>query len=85
VESRTHLSLGLAAHWFESLSCGAHPKFDKYFVVYRDYGNENISIVPFLAGDAAIHSANLEVARQVSAGGHRSAFVKPEEASRALL
>ncbi|TFK38021.1 cytochrome P450 [Crucibulum laeve] len=52
--------------------------------MYKRYG-ENVSIVPFISGVPGIFTSNLDVARQVSAGGHKSAFVKPQTASRALL
>lgn len=53
--------------------------------LYQRFQNENFSIVPFLAGPPAIYTSNLDVARQVAIGGHKTPFVKPEEASQALL
>ncbi|KIM47101.1 hypothetical protein M413DRAFT_64094 [Hebeloma cylindrosporum] len=55
--------------------------------LYKDYGSDTISVVPFgpTTGGPAIFSANLDVARQVAGGGHKSSFFKPENASRALL
>ncbi|KAF9467919.1 cytochrome P450 [Collybia nuda] len=53
--------------------------------LYKEFQSETISVVPFLRGLPGIYTSNLEVARQVSGGGHKSSFVKPEAASRALL
>ncbi|KAJ8517930.1 hypothetical protein ONZ45_g4924 [Pleurotus djamor] len=47
--------------------------------------DETFSIVPWLAGPPGFYTSSLEVARQVIGGGHKSDFVKPEHASRALL
>lgn len=52
---------------------------------YKNYQNESVSIVPFISGVPGIYTSNLDVARQVAAGGHKSSFIKPETASRALL
>ncbi|KAF8882453.1 cytochrome P450 [Infundibulicybe gibba] len=52
---------------------------------YKKYQNENVSVVPFIFGVPVIYTSNLDVARQVSAGGHKSSFIKPESASRVLL
>ncbi|KAF8637894.1 hypothetical protein AX17_002517 [Amanita inopinata Kibby_2008] len=53
--------------------------------LYKKFNSENISVVPFVSGLPVIYSSNLDVARQVVAGGHKSSFVKPESASQALL
>ncbi len=52
-------------------------------VVYKS--GENVSVVPFLIGAPAIYTSNLDVARQVIIGGHKTDFIKPVSASRALL
>ena len=55
--------------------------------MYKYYGSDTISVVPFgpTTGGPALYSANLDVARQVTGGGHKSSFIKPEAASRAIL
>ncbi|KAG5641736.1 hypothetical protein DXG03_004308 [Asterophora parasitica] len=42
-------------------------------------------MVPFISGIPGIYTSNLDVARQVAAGGHKTSFIKPESASQALL
>lgn len=44
-----------------------------------------MSIVPFLHGNVVIYTSNLELARQVVVGGHKTDFIKPEQMSKALL
>jgi len=56
-----------------------------YALVYKRFGNDTISLVAFLAGPPSFYTANLDVARQVAGGGHKTSFIKPEDASRALL
>ena len=56
-----------------------------YPLVYKRFGNDTISLVAFLAGPPSFYTANLDVARQVAGGGHKTSFIKPEDASRALL
>ncbi|CAA7270196.1 unnamed protein product [Cyclocybe aegerita] len=53
--------------------------------VYKQYGNDTISVAPFVVGPAGFYTANLDIARQVAGGGHKTSFVKPKEASKALL
>ncbi|KAG6850123.1 hypothetical protein H0H93_000745 [Arthromyces matolae] len=55
------------------------------FTFYRRFQSENVSIVPFLSGIPVIYTNNLDVARQVASGGHKSSFIKPESASQSLL
>ncbi|KAF4564657.1 alcohol dehydrogenase [Pleurotus pulmonarius] len=55
------------------------------FDAYRQFNNESFSIVPWLVGPAGIYTSNIDVGRQVIAGGHKTSFIKPEEASQALL
>jgi len=62
---------GLDLHWA------------RRFQLYKE--SEVVSVVPFLRGVPGLYTSNLDVARQVSAGGHRSPFIKPETASQALL
>ncbi|PFH49865.1 hypothetical protein AMATHDRAFT_4487 [Amanita thiersii Skay4041] len=52
---------------------------------YKKFNNETVSIVPFIMGEPALYTSNLDIARQVVAGGHKSSFIKPISASRALL
>ena len=53
--------------------------------VYKRYGSDTISIVPFLWGLPKIWTGNLDVARQITAGGPTSPWIKPTEYSAALL
>ena len=54
-------------------------------VVYQDHGLDTISIVPAISGRAQLYSANLDVAKQVVAGGVKSPWTKPERVSQGLL
>ncbi|CAA7270197.1 unnamed protein product [Cyclocybe aegerita] len=49
--------------------------------VYKQYGNDTISVAPFVIGPASFYSANLDVARQVAGGEHKTSFVKPKKAT----
>jgi cytochrome P450 len=51
--------------------------------VYRS--SETRAIVPFLVGEPLVYTSNLDVAKQIVAGGVKSTWIKPENASRALL
>jgi hypothetical protein len=53
--------------------------------VYKKYGSDTISIVPFISGPSYFMTSNLDVAKQVVAVGIKSSFFKPEHLSRALL
>jgi hypothetical protein len=53
--------------------------------VYKTYGSDTISIVPFVSGMPYLMTANLDVAKQVIAGGVKSGFYKAERLSRSLL
>lgn len=53
--------------------------------VYKNCKAETISILPFLIGKPSIYTSNLDVARQVVGGGIQSYWIKPEDASTALL
>ena len=61
------------------------PFFSPGLTVFRDFGSEVISLTPLLVGDAGFYTNNLDVAKQVISGAHKTSFIKPERASRALL
>ncbi|KAF8649628.1 hypothetical protein AX16_005717 [Volvariella volvacea WC 439] len=52
---------------------------------YREHASESVSVVPFIKGTPSIYTCNLDVARQVVAGGNRSSWIKPESKSQGLL
>ncbi len=54
------------------------------FEVYEQYGNDTISFISFLVGPSAIHTANIDVVRQVTASGGTKGFHKPPEASTGI-
>ncbi|KAF8914791.1 cytochrome P450 [Mucidula mucida] len=60
---------------------------EAHWVLRRTFykSGENVSVVPFLIGAPAIYTSNLDVARQVIIGGHKTDFIKPVSASRTLL
>ncbi|KAJ7634855.1 cytochrome P450 [Roridomyces roridus] len=45
---------------------------------------ETVSVFPIIAGTPRLWTSNINIGRQVAAGGHRSNFIKPEDASRFL-
>ncbi|KAJ7158345.1 cytochrome P450 [Mycena crocata] len=47
--------------------------------------NETVNVVPVLSGIPGLWTSNIDIGRQIAAGGHRSSFVKPESASQAFL
>ncbi|KIJ66894.1 hypothetical protein HYDPIDRAFT_149950 [Hydnomerulius pinastri MD-312] len=54
--------------------------------IYRYYGSDTVSIVPFIDGVPALYTQSMEVARQVVSAGHRSgAFGKTDSMGRAFL
>ncbi|KAF8155579.1 cytochrome P450 [Crassisporium funariophilum] len=53
--------------------------------IYKKYGNETVSLVPYIVGVPTFYTSNLDVARQVAGGGHKTSFIKPQSASLALL
>ncbi|ESK87774.1 cytochrome p450 [Moniliophthora roreri MCA 2997] len=59
---------------------------DVHFVRRHDMYKEReyMSLVPFISGKPAIWSNNLDVAKQVEAGGARGLFFKPDSSSMAL-
>ncbi|KJA21399.1 hypothetical protein HYPSUDRAFT_42040 [Hypholoma sublateritium FD-334 SS-4] len=52
--------------------------------VYERYGNDTISFISLLVGPSAIHTANIDVVRQVTASGGTKGFHKPPEASTGI-
>ncbi|KAF9553104.1 cytochrome P450 [Agrocybe pediades] len=52
---------------------------------YKRYGNDTISVVPFLAGPTGFYTSNLDVARQVITGAHKCSFFKHENSTQAFL
>ncbi|KAJ7759554.1 cytochrome P450 [Mycena metata] len=67
----TWWNVGYSGHWIR--------RFQRYT------GNETMNLVSVLGGTSGLWTSNLDIARQVSAGGHKTSFVKPEMASGALL
>ncbi|PPQ91914.1 hypothetical protein CVT25_001285 [Psilocybe cyanescens] len=55
------------------------------FAVYKPFAHDTISVVPYLVGSPSFYTGNVDVARQVSVGGHKCSFHKPTEASLAFL
>ncbi|KAH7913523.1 cytochrome P450 [Hygrophoropsis aurantiaca] len=54
--------------------------------LYAHYGNDTISIVPYLSGVPSLYTQSMDVARQVVVAGHKSAtFGKADSMSAALL
>ncbi|KAF8135992.1 cytochrome P450 [Mycena galopus ATCC 62051] len=53
------------------------------FQTYRQ--SETVNLVPIFFGKPVLWSSNIEIGRQVAAGGHRSSFVKPLESTKTLL
>ena len=53
--------------------------------VYKKHGGETVAILPLLAGKVRIWTSNLDVARQVVAGGPQSIWFKPLSFSQSLL
>ncbi|KAI0916136.1 hypothetical protein AcW1_010008 [Taiwanofungus camphoratus] len=64
---------------------GAMLTWKKRSTLYRQYGTDTISIVPFIHGRAEFYTSNLEVVRQVVAGGIKSSWIKPESSSGVVL
>ncbi|KAF7344594.1 hypothetical protein MSAN_01941500 [Mycena sanguinolenta] len=53
------------------------------FQTYRK--GETVLVVPILTGKSALWSSNIDIGRQVAAGGHRSDFIKPPRSTRTFL
>ncbi|KAJ7662974.1 cytochrome P450, partial [Mycena rosella] len=47
--------------------------------------NETINLVPIISGIPGLWTSNIDISRQVTAGGHKTNFIKPESASGAFL
>jgi hypothetical protein len=83
---------GIAWIWEWRLSCTCNPSIQQespfpYIdntAVYKKWGSEFVSFVPFLLGPTVIYTSSLEVARQVVAGGYQSVWVKPDWAMKDL-
>ncbi|KAJ6595776.1 cytochrome P450 [Mycena vulgaris] len=67
----TSISTGLNWHWVR--------RFQTYA------SNETVNVVPVLSGIPGLWTSNMDIGRQVAAGGHRSSFVKPAAANIAFL
>ncbi|KAI0049196.1 cytochrome P450 [Auriscalpium vulgare] len=52
---------------------------------YKELNTELIAMVPFMAGQTAVYTNSVEVARQVVAGGVQSPWIKPVSASKAII
>ncbi|KAH9478750.1 Cytochrome P450 monooxygenase 124 [Psilocybe cubensis] len=52
---------------------------------YKPFPNDTISVVPYLVGSPTFYTTNVDVARQVSGGGHKCSFYKTPESSAAFL
>ncbi|KAF8135993.1 cytochrome P450 [Mycena galopus ATCC 62051] len=53
------------------------------FQTYRQ--SETVNLVPIFFGNPGLWSSNMEIGRQIAAGGHRSSFIKPPNSTGALL
>ncbi|KAJ6488022.1 cytochrome P450 [Mycena sanguinolenta] len=51
--------------------------------IYRQ--SETVLVVPILSGKPGLWSSNIDIGRQIAAGGHRSNFIKPPNSTRTLL
>ena len=87
VGTQDTVSLGLGVvHVSERfVACVSHLMTDILFQVYKEWGNETVSLVPFISGLPTIYSSNLDVARQISGGGTKNNFIKPEASHASLL
>lgn len=52
---------------------------------YTRFGNDTFGAVSWMFGPHGLYTANMDVARQILGGGHKTSFVKPEKASTAVL
>ncbi|ETW77975.1 hypothetical protein HETIRDRAFT_420783 [Heterobasidion irregulare TC 32-1] len=64
---------------------GVYFTWSERLTFYRKWGSEVVSIVPFLSGRPTLYTSNIDVARQVVAGGIKSPWIKPESASQAMM
>ncbi|KAF9051514.1 cytochrome P450 [Panaeolus papilionaceus] len=53
--------------------------------LYKRFNRDTFTLVPFIFGPPTFYTSNLDVARQVIGGGHKTSFVKPESSSQILL
>ncbi|KAJ7185586.1 cytochrome P450 [Mycena filopes] len=67
----TWWNVGYSGHWVR--------RFQTYT------RNETVHMTPLISGGPGLWTSNLDIARQVAAGGHKTSFVKPELASGAFL
>ncbi|KAJ7686679.1 cytochrome P450 [Mycena rosella] len=47
--------------------------------------NETVNLIPVLAGVPGLWTSNMEIGRQIAAGGHRSSFIKPPDSNNVFL
>ncbi|KAF8068991.1 cytochrome P450 [Lyophyllum atratum] len=66
-------NLGLHAHWRWRST------------LYKDFGADTFSVVPFLVGLPSIYTSNLDVMRQVVSGEQRTSFRKSKESNQVLI
>ncbi|KAJ6595778.1 cytochrome P450 [Mycena vulgaris] len=67
----TSWTTGLSWHWIR--------RFQSYT------RNETVNLVPVISGIPGLWTSNIDIARQVIAGGHKTSFIKPESASGVFL
>ncbi|KAJ7108469.1 cytochrome P450 [Mycena epipterygia] len=46
---------------------------------------ETVNVFPIFSGVPGLWTSNMDIGRQIAAGGHRSSFIKPETASQVFL
>lgn len=74
--------------WRKTRECFTHRRLTARLnpgTVYKQYGSDTISFVPFIFGPTGFYTSNLDVARQVASSSRGRSFIKPETASGALL
>jgi len=60
--------------------------FSRRSLVYHRFGNDTVSVVPFLSGKPTLYTRSMEVTRQVVSTGEKTGvFGKAEDMGRALL
>ncbi|KAJ7269943.1 cytochrome P450 [Mycena rebaudengoi] len=67
----TKWTTGFSWHWIQ--------RFESY------KNSETVNLVPIISGKSVLWTSNIDIGRQVAAGGNRTSFVKPETASGAFL
>ncbi|KAJ6470065.1 cytochrome P450 [Mycena vitilis] len=68
----TYWSTGFDWHWVR--------RFQTY-----TQNNETVNLVPLLSGTPGLWTTNMDIGRQIAAGGPRSSFIKPIWSSRVFL